>query len=58
MTKTAQSLTTQLRDVARAFCLEVWDKALIIVGVSIESELKAPDRVYYPLALRLAPSLS
>lgn len=24
MTKTAQSLTSQLRDVARAFCLEVW----------------------------------
>ena len=24
MTKTAQSLTSQLRDIARAFCLEVW----------------------------------
>ena len=24
MTKTAKSLTAQLRDVAQAFCLEVW----------------------------------
>ena len=28
MTKAAESLTTQLRDVARAFCLEVWGQAL------------------------------
>ena len=27
------------------------------VGVSNESELRAPDKVYYPPALRLAPTL-
>lgn len=56
MTKTAQSLTTQLRDVARAFCLEVWGLALNVARIDIESELRASDKVYYPQALRLAPS--
>lgn len=58
MTKTAESLTAQLRDIAWAFCLEVWDQALIAVGVSTKSELRAPDRVYYLFALNLAPSSS
>ena len=56
MTKTAQSLKAQLRDIAQVFFLEVWGQALTIARVSIESELKAPDKVYYPLALRLAPN--
>lgn len=54
MTKAAESLTTQLRDVARAFCLEVWGQALSAVGIGTESELTIPDMVYNPLALRLA----
>ena len=58
MIKIAQSLTPQLRDVAQTFCLEVWGQALTAAEVSIESELKAPDRVYYLPTLRLAPSLS
>ena len=58
MTKTAESLTTQLRDIARAFCLEVWGQALIAVGVNTELKLKAPNRVYCLPALRLAPSPS
>ena len=58
MTKTAQNLTAQLRDVARAFCLEVWGEALNAAGVSIELELRALDKVYYPPALCLTPSLT
>ena len=58
MTKTAESLTTQLRDIARAFCLEVWGQALIAVEVNTKLELKAPDRVYCLPALRLVPSPS
>ena len=58
MTKTVESLTTQLGDVARAFCLEVWGQALNVARISTESELKAPNKVYYPLALRLALSPS
>ncbi|KAL0004902.1 hypothetical protein SO802_012463 [Lithocarpus litseifolius] len=38
MIKTAQSLTAQLRDVARAFCIEVWGKALNAAGVSANAE--------------------
>ena len=58
MTKAVESLTAQLRDVARAFCLEVWGQALSAAGVDTKSELRAPDKVYYPLALRLAPTPS
>jgi len=36
----------------------VWGQALTAVGVSTESEFRAPNRVYYPPALCLAPSLS
>ena len=58
MTKTAESLIAQLRDVARAFYLEVWGQALNAARISIESELRAPDKVYYPPALCLALSPS
>lgn len=56
MTKAVDSLTTQFRDVARAFCLEVWGQALNEAGVSTESEIRAPNKVYYPPALHLAPT--
>lgn len=49
MTKTAQSLTAQLRVIARAFYLEVWGEALNAARV---------NKVYYPSALCLAPSLT
>ena len=39
MTKVEESLTAQLRDVARAFCLEVWGQALNAAGVDTKSEL-------------------
>ena len=58
MNKTAESLTAQFRDVAHAFNLEVWGEAMDAAGVDPNSELRAPDRVYYPLALRLAPTVS
>ena len=51
MTKTAQSLIAQLRDIAWAFCLEVWVEAFNTAGVSTESEIRAPDKVYYPPTL-------
>ena len=57
MTKAAKSLIAHFRDVAHAFCLEVWGQALNTVGVSTESELQAPNKVYYPFALRLAPTI-
>ena len=57
MTKVAESLTAQLRDVARAFCLEVQGQALNAVGVNTESEFWAPSQVYYPLAPHLVPTL-
>lgn len=56
MAKTIASLTAQFRDVGRAFSQEVWDEAMNAARVDPESELRAPDRVYYPPALRLAPA--
>ena len=57
MTKAAKSLIAHLKDVAHAFCLEVSGQALNAVGVNTESELRGPDKVYYPFTLRLAPTL-
>lgn len=47
MTKIAQSLTIQLRDVAWAFYAEVWSEALNVVGVKTDSDLRGADKVYY-----------
>ena len=55
MTKAIESLTAQLKDVARAFYLEVWGQALNVTGVDTESELRAPDKVYYPPAYTWLP---
>lgn len=57
MKKTTESLTAQLKDVARAFCLEVWGHALDAARVSTKFEFRALDKVYYPSALQLAPNL-
>ena len=54
--KIAESLTVQLKNVALAFCLEVWGQALNATGVSTESKLRASNKVYYPPALHLAPT--
>ena len=58
MTKTAQSLTTQFRDIAWAFCLEVWGKALNAARVDADAKLRGTNKVYYPPALRIAPSFA
>lgn len=55
MNKTTKSLTAKLRDVARAFCLEVQGEALNATGVDASQNLKGPSSVYYPLAFRIAP---
>ena len=58
MTKTAQNLTAQLRHIAWVFCLEVWGEALNVARVSPNAALRGTDKVYYPPALRIAPSFS
>lgn len=56
MTKAIESFTAQLKDIARAFYLEVWGQALSASGVGTNSEFRAPKKVYYLPALRLAPT--
>ena len=58
MTKIAQSLTAQLRDVAWTFCAKVWNEALNTVGVMADFYLRGADKVYYPPTLHLAPSIA
>ena len=48
MTKTAQSLIAQLRDVAWAFYLEFWGKALNATGVGVDSDLEGPTKFTIP----------
>ena len=57
MTKMVECLTAQLRDVTRAFCLKVWGEAMNASWVSTELKLRAPNKVYYPPALHLSPTL-
>ena len=57
MTKSTQSLTVELRDVARAFYLEVRGEAINATGVGVDSDLGGGGhKVYYLLALRFATS--
>ena len=56
MIKTTQSLTAQLKDVARTFCAEVWSEFLNVAGVMADFNLRGVDKVYYPPALCLTPS--
>ena len=56
MTKSTQSLTVELRDVARAFYLEVRGEAINATGVGVDSDLGGPGKVYYPLALHATTS--
>ena len=56
ITKVVESLTAQLKHVTCTFCLKVWGQALNAVGVDIELELRAPNKVYYPPDLYLAPT--
>ena len=57
MTKTTQSLTAQLRDVACTFCVKVQSKAFNIARVEADSNLRGANKVYYPSALRLLQAL-
>ena len=58
MTKTAQSLTFQLKDVAPAFYLEVWGEALNAVGVDVDTKLRRTSKIYYSPTLHIAPSFA
>lgn len=40
MNKTAQSLTAQLKDIARAFCLKVWGEVLNAAGIGVHFDLR------------------
>lgn len=58
MNKIAQSLITQLLDIAQAFCLKLWGEALNVAGVDANSDLRGSSSIYYPPAHRISPSLT
>lgn len=56
ITKTTQSLTAQLRDVARAFYVEVQGEAFNATRVSADFELRGANKIYYPRPLQTTSS--
>ena len=46
-------LKSQITTICWGFCLRTWIKALNATGVDQSSELKGPEKVFYPLAIKV-----
>ncbi|KAK9990323.1 hypothetical protein SO802_025308 [Lithocarpus litseifolius] len=55
--ETETHLKSQLPVVCRIFCLQTWIEALNVAGVDSNSELRNPNRAFYPPAIRTRPAL-
>lgn len=54
--ETKETLRAQVTEVYRGYCLRVWTEALNFAGVDASLELRRPENVFYPPALRIATS--
>ena len=50
--KTEDTLRAQVPAVCRTYCAQTWEEALNRAGVESSSELRRPENVYFPLAIR------
>ncbi|XP_030957647.1 uncharacterized protein LOC115979724 [Quercus lobata] len=50
--ETEKALRAEVPEVCRIFCARTWNEALNRAGVEASSELRKPDNVYYPEAIR------
>ena len=50
--KTEEALKAEVPAVCRIYCTKTWDEALNRVGVEASSELRRPENVFYPEAIR------
>ena len=46
------ALKAEVPAVCRAYCAQTWEEALNRVGVEASSELRRPENVFFPLAIR------
>ena len=56
--ETEEGLKSQLIEVWQGFCLQVWAEALNTTRMDLSLELRNPERVIFPLALRSTASSS
>ena len=54
--KTEEALRAEVPVVCRIYCAKTWDKAFNRAGVEVSSELRRPENVFYPEAIRLLAS--
>ena len=50
--ETEEALMAEVSGVCRAYCLQVWNEALNLVGVKVSSALRRAENVYYPLVIQ------
>ena len=56
MTETEKALRAEVPEVCRIYCTRTWNEALNVAGVEASFELRKPENIYYPEAIRsLAP---
>ena len=55
--KTEEALRAEVPAICRAYCAQTWEEALNRAGVEASSELRRPENVFVPLAIR-APGLA
>ena len=51
--ETEDTLRAEVPAVCRAYCTQTWEEALNQAGVEASSELKKPESIVFPLALRI-----
>ena len=50
--ETEETLRAEVPTVCRIYCTQTWDEALNRAGVEASSELRKPENVFYPSAIR------
>uniref|UniRef100_A0A7N2R7C7 Uncharacterized protein n=1 Tax=Quercus lobata TaxID=97700 RepID=A0A7N2R7C7_QUELO len=50
--ETEETLRAEVPMVCRIYCVQTWDEALNRAGVEASSELRRPENVFYPEAIR------
>ena len=50
--ETEKALRAEVPEVCRIYCARTWSEALNRAGVEALSELRRPENVYYPEAIR------
>ena len=51
--ETEDALQTEVPTVCRAHCAQTWEEALNQAGIEASSELRKPERIIFPPALRI-----